>query len=150
MRACWLKWVGRDWSISADYIWLNYSGANSEGSIPRFEGLGKYLTDKVIVPRGTAIREQEGRVQALRKKANPRCWQSLPRIPFQTAKHVFPIIIKNRFIFWKAVTEGGFDCGDATDEQVVLSPDPQVKIAVFKNQILQLRHKAAEFPIHLT
>ncbi len=29
MRACWLKWVGRDWSISADYIWLNYSGANS-------------------------------------------------------------------------------------------------------------------------
>lgn len=30
MRACWLKWVGRDWSISADYIWLNYSGANSE------------------------------------------------------------------------------------------------------------------------
>lgn len=30
MRACWLKWVGRDWSISADYIWLNYSGANKE------------------------------------------------------------------------------------------------------------------------
>ena len=30
MRACWLKWVGRDWSISADYIWLNNSGANSE------------------------------------------------------------------------------------------------------------------------
>lgn len=30
MRACWLKWVGRDWSISADYIWLNYSGANSD------------------------------------------------------------------------------------------------------------------------
>ena len=29
MRACWLKWVGRDWSISADYIWLNYSGANN-------------------------------------------------------------------------------------------------------------------------
>ena len=29
MRACWLKWVGWDWSISADYIWLNYSGANS-------------------------------------------------------------------------------------------------------------------------
>ena len=28
MRACWLKWVGRDWSISADYIWLNYSDAN--------------------------------------------------------------------------------------------------------------------------
>lgn len=32
MRACWLKWVGRDWSISADYIWLNYSGANSEAN----------------------------------------------------------------------------------------------------------------------
>lgn len=31
MRACWLKWVGRDWSISADYIWLNYSGANNIG-----------------------------------------------------------------------------------------------------------------------
>lgn len=31
MRACWLKWVGRDWSISADYIWLNYSGANIVG-----------------------------------------------------------------------------------------------------------------------
>ena len=30
MRACWLKWVGRDWSISADYIWLNYSDANRD------------------------------------------------------------------------------------------------------------------------
>lgn len=30
MRACWLKWVGRDWSISADYIWLIFSDANSE------------------------------------------------------------------------------------------------------------------------
>ena len=29
MRACWLKWVGRDWSISADYIWLNFSDANN-------------------------------------------------------------------------------------------------------------------------
>lgn len=28
MRACWLKWVGRDWSISADYIWLNFSDTN--------------------------------------------------------------------------------------------------------------------------
>ena len=28
MRACWLKWVGRDWSISADYIWLKLSDAN--------------------------------------------------------------------------------------------------------------------------
>ena len=29
MRACWLKWVGRDWSISADYIWLKKSDANT-------------------------------------------------------------------------------------------------------------------------
>lgn len=29
MRACWLKWVGRDWSISADYIWLKKSDANN-------------------------------------------------------------------------------------------------------------------------
>ena len=33
MRACWLKWVGRDWSISADYIWLNYSDANTADHI---------------------------------------------------------------------------------------------------------------------
>ncbi len=33
MRACWLKWVGRDWSISADYIWLNYSDANSADGV---------------------------------------------------------------------------------------------------------------------
>ncbi|WP_368157733.1 hypothetical protein, partial [Collinsella aerofaciens] len=26
---CWLKWVGRDWSISADYIWLKKSDANN-------------------------------------------------------------------------------------------------------------------------
>lgn len=38
MRACWLKWVGRDWSISADYIWLNYSGAN-KGKGNRAKGL---------------------------------------------------------------------------------------------------------------
>ena len=29
MRACWPKWVGRDWSISADYIWLNFSDTNT-------------------------------------------------------------------------------------------------------------------------
>ena len=39
MRACWLKWVGRDWSISADYIWLNYSGANTPRIIDIFMGL---------------------------------------------------------------------------------------------------------------
>ena len=38
MRACWLKWVGRDWSISADYIWLNYSGANN-GMAGSFQGV---------------------------------------------------------------------------------------------------------------
>ena len=37
MRACWLKWVGRDWSISADYIWLNYSGANTETLLRCYE-----------------------------------------------------------------------------------------------------------------
>lgn len=38
MRACWLKWVGRDWSISADYIWLNYSDANSAALTAWFPG----------------------------------------------------------------------------------------------------------------
>lgn len=33
MRACWLKWVGRDWSISADYIWLKESDANNESEM---------------------------------------------------------------------------------------------------------------------
>lgn len=57
MRACWLKWVGRDWSISADYIWLNYSGANTlesnhdvtmlrEGEYPRF------LQERILSARG--------------------------------------------------------------------------------------------------
>lgn len=39
MRACWLKWVGRDWSISADYIWLNYSGANNRASVKGHDGI---------------------------------------------------------------------------------------------------------------
>ena len=39
MRACWLKWAGRDWSISADYIWLNYSDANNPGNFVRREEL---------------------------------------------------------------------------------------------------------------
>ena len=46
MRACWLKWVGRDWSISADYIWLNYSDANTAVIAPGFGadmGLGANL-----------------------------------------------------------------------------------------------------------
>lgn len=44
MRACWLKWVGRDWSISADYIWLNYSGANNIMAIPLAMGVQYALT----------------------------------------------------------------------------------------------------------
>ena len=43
MRACWLKWVGRDWSISADYIWLNYSDANRKRP-SRLELLGTLLS----------------------------------------------------------------------------------------------------------
>ena len=41
MRACWLKWVGRDWSISADYIWLNYSDANNPKGISYLFPIGK-------------------------------------------------------------------------------------------------------------
>ena len=46
MRACWLKWVGRDWSISADYIWLNYSDANTalKPGAPRGETYGLVTT----------------------------------------------------------------------------------------------------------
>lgn len=43
MRACWLKWVGRDWSISADYIWLNYSGANTFARECFYEGAEVFL-----------------------------------------------------------------------------------------------------------
>ena len=52
MRACWLKWVGRDWSISADYIWLNYSDANSSYMIRTTRrlndgNLSRMLTDRI-------------------------------------------------------------------------------------------------------
>ena len=43
MRACWLKWVGRDWSISADYIWLNYSGANIYSMLEHPEGASELV-----------------------------------------------------------------------------------------------------------
>ena len=46
MRACWLKWVGRDWSISADYIWLNYSGANIGKGLT---GTGLFLTVPTVM-----------------------------------------------------------------------------------------------------
>lgn len=49
MRACWLKWVGRDWSISADYIWLNYSGANNVSAYTRLS--------KSSIPSNTARNE---------------------------------------------------------------------------------------------
>lgn len=60
MRACWLKWVGRDWSISADYIWLNYSGANNAQPIsfpPRFTEPDSHL----IV--GTGFQNARFRIQ---------------------------------------------------------------------------------------
>ena len=47
MRACWLKWVGRDWSISADCIWLNYSGANSRGYLGFFDWGGCYIAESL-------------------------------------------------------------------------------------------------------
>ena len=71
MRACWLKWVGRDWSISADYIWLNYSGANTAATIrPKIALLSgkrdekrRHIAEKTItaptarfVPRDSAVR----------------------------------------------------------------------------------------------
>ena len=51
MRACWLKWVGRDWSISADYIWLNYSDAN----IPTVPSTGE-TTARGRLARSRAVR----------------------------------------------------------------------------------------------
>ena len=51
MRACWLKWVGRDWSISADYIWLNYSDANTDDFISRVT----LLSGKPIAPGKTLV-----------------------------------------------------------------------------------------------
>ena len=50
MRACWLKWVGRDWSISADYIWLNYSDANSSAYSCRAPLLGIACIVMAVVP----------------------------------------------------------------------------------------------------
>ena len=56
MRACWLKWVGRDWSISADYIWLNYSGANI-GALPN--GVTDQLHQIGIALRGLSGSRQQ-------------------------------------------------------------------------------------------
>ena len=55
MRACWLKWVGRDWSISADYIWLNYSGANT--AVP----IGGHVHARLGLGRAVGLGYVEGR-----------------------------------------------------------------------------------------
>lgn len=86
MRACWLKWVGRDWSISADYIWLNYSGANivvTAGPLLGHEGLIKTINRRkstayleldlcgrrVTTRVGLAVLSAEQRVMRNLKKA---------------------------------------------------------------------------------
>lgn len=54
MRACWLKWVGRDWSISADYIWLNYSDANNGYTCYYYtQFYGDYLFHSIPYYQGT-------------------------------------------------------------------------------------------------
>ena len=76
MRACWLKWVGRDWSISADYIWLNYSGANTSPSLrqpPRF--LNKARTDKA-------------RHNASRDERKEQCMSQRGHVEQQTAENL--------------------------------------------------------------
>ena len=60
MRACWLKWVGRDWSISADYIWLNYSDANrlfNDKSLVTSVGHYFGLDNKIYVDRAISLLE---------------------------------------------------------------------------------------------
>lgn len=54
MRACWLKWVGRDWSISADYIWLNYSDANTAASYSREDEILRFLAEHPSITRKEA------------------------------------------------------------------------------------------------
>ncbi len=60
MRACWLKWVGRDWSISADYIWLNYSDANIAcivmAVVPALSYAGNRLKASFMFPKVGAHR----------------------------------------------------------------------------------------------
>ena len=70
MRACWLKWVGRDWSISADYIWLNYSGANN-GKHQRFAELLEVLHHMVSPPTFLSLFTNEFHVRALCIPASP-------------------------------------------------------------------------------
>ena len=65
MRACWLNWVGRDWSISADYIWLNYSDANIQRFDPVFNHailrvFAKTLTIKPLTRTGKLLERLTG------------------------------------------------------------------------------------------
>ena len=71
MRACWLKWVGRDWSISADYIWLNYSDANRKGTFG-----GKH-TEIVYLKDITGVNRIKGRDVFLRNRLLTACVFSL-------------------------------------------------------------------------
>lgn len=66
MRACWLKWVGRDWSISADYIWLNYSDANKFTSL-KYQANKQTNTDQKFFGGSTAFKK--GLLKEIRKKA---------------------------------------------------------------------------------
>lgn len=76
MRACWLKWVGRDWSISADYIWLNYSGANIiEEMDLLYVGVAR-ARKAVYVSASMQRRTNNGNYQV----ACPSCLTSLPGI----------------------------------------------------------------------
>ena len=63
MRACWLKWVGRDWSISADYIWLNYSDANigKKNGFKCLIYMHRYQPDLLVRVRTNYVHEQQER-----------------------------------------------------------------------------------------
>lgn len=58
MRACWLKWVGRDWSISADYIWLNYSDASIAFILQMLVGLAGLQMVSLLEHRAMLIRSK--------------------------------------------------------------------------------------------
>ena len=54
MRACWLKWVGWDWSISADYIWLIFSDANTVYLV----ALATWIKDAFWQIKGNCLRKE--------------------------------------------------------------------------------------------
>lgn len=82
MRACWLKWVGRDWSISADYIWLNYSDANSVvyGHLRR----GAQVVDPLVVLGALSVVVHKVEVDAVRA----RCREVKGKVVARGAKAV--------------------------------------------------------------